>query len=199
MKARSWQRYLDEQQREHGKTLFTVTELANVAGVSRGALNVELSRLRADGILVRYAQGLYGTPGTVAPDMLLHAMDRHAYLTGSYALHVHGLITQVPRRITCFTDRYSPRARVRDTPVGCFQFTCVRSRVYRPPPKSVLAPPEQALCDFVFLMRREGVAPEAVVTFRNLSMLRQRPFDDLLQRYPATVQRHVRALLAADA
>lgn len=195
MKAREWQRFLETQRREHGKVLFTVTELGNVAGVSRNALNVELSRLRRQGIVTNYAHGVYGMPDGVTPGILLPAMDSHAYMTGSYALYVHNLITQAPARITCFTDRYSPRARERNTPVGRFRFVCVRSGVYAPPQDSVVASPAQALCDFVFLMRREGVAPESVVTFRNLAALVTPGWDAPLDRYPATVQRHVKRLL----
>ena len=62
MKANAWRKYLDEQRERHGKVLFTVTELANVAGVSRAALNVELARLREQEVIMRYAHGLYGPP-----------------------------------------------------------------------------------------------------------------------------------------
>lgn len=196
MKAREWQRFMEEQRREHSKVLFSVTELANVGGVSRNAINVEMSRLRQQGVIVKYAHGCYGLPGVVTPEALLPAIDAHAYMTGSYALHVHNLVTQAPSRITCFTDRYSPRARERNTPVGRFALVCVRSRVYAPPPGSVLASPAQALCDVVYLMRREGAAPEGVLTFRNLTTLVTPEFESVLARYPVTVQRHVRNLIA---
>lgn len=197
MKGRDWQQFMEAQRREHGKVLFSVTELANVAGVSRGALNVEMARLRRQGLVVRYAQGRYGLPGAVTPETLLPAIDAHAYLTGSYALHAHGIVTQTPTRLTCFTDRYSPRARERTTPVGRLVFVCVRSRVYAPPAGAVMAPPLQALCDFVYLMRRQGIAPESIATFRKLAVLAASDLSPTLARYPNTVQRQVRALLAA--
>jgi hypothetical protein len=187
---------LEEQRQEHGKLLFTVTELAHVAGTSRNALNVELTRLRRQGAIVQYAQGRYGLPGGITLEILLPAVDSHAYVTGSYALHVHNLITQLPAHITCFTDRRSPRERA--TPVGRFAFVCVRSRVYSFPRKGVVAPPAQALCDFVFLMRRKGVLPEGVVTFRSLAERVAPELDSVLNRYPSTVQRHVRALVAGE-
>lgn len=196
MKSQAWQQFLNEQRREHAKTLFTVTELANVAGVSRNALNVELARLRRQGIVAQYAHGLYGLPGAVTPELLLPAIDAHAYLTASYALYVRNFITQAPARITGFTDRYSPRAMERDTPVGRFRLVCVRSAVYAPPRDSVLASPAQALCDLVYLLRREGVTPERVVTFRNLAAIPVSELESELARYPATVQRHVRALVS---
>lgn len=196
MKAREWQKYLEAQHRLHGKSLFTVTELANVANTSRSALNVELTRLRRQGLIVRYAHGQYGLPDVITPAVLLPAIDAHAYITGSYALHLHNLITQAPTRMTCFTDRRSPRAQERNTPVGRFAFICVRSRVYVPPDSGVVATPAQALCDFVYMMRRQGVALEGLVTFRNLNGIAAMDLDASLARYPMAVQRHVRALVA---
>ena len=89
MKANAWRKFLEEQRDRHGKVLFTVTELANVAGTSRAALNVELTRLRNQEIIAKYAHGLYGLPGAVSPQVLVPAIDSHAYITGHYALYGH--------------------------------------------------------------------------------------------------------------
>ena len=183
MKANVWRNFLDQQRDEHGKVLFTVTELANVAGVSRAALNVELARLRDQEIIAKYAHGLYGLPGAVSPEFLVPAIDSHAYITGHYALYRHNLVTQVPVSITCFTDRRSPRARERLTPVGRLVFVCVRSGVYFPGFNGAIASPAQALCDYVYLSRRQGTAPEALVTFRNLANVR----DDGLSSHSGAV------------
>ena len=131
----------------------------------------------------------------VDAEMLVPAIDPHAYITGHYALHVHNLVTQVPTTVTCFTDRRSPRARERDTPVGRLVFVCVCSGVYAPQPQGALAPPTQALCDYVYLSRRQGVRPEALVTFRDLRRIRTPDFADRLARYPVTVQKHIERLL----
>jgi len=195
MKASAWREFLADQRDQYGKVLFTVTELANVAGVSRAALNVELARLREQSIVTKYAHGLYGLPGAVGVEMLVSAIDSHAYITGHFALHVHNLVTQVPTAVTCFTDRRSPRARERGTPLGRLVFVCVRSGVYAPVSEGLVAPPVQALCDFVYLERRQGVRPETLVTFRNLPGLRTPDLPDLLARYPVTVQQHVERLL----
>ena len=194
MKANVWRTFLQHQHEQHGKVLFTVTELAHVAGVSRAALNVELSRLRRQAILEKYAHGLYGLPGTVSVEALVSAIDPHAYITGHYALSMHNMVTQVPTTVTCFTDRRSPRARQRATPVGRLVFVCVRSAVYVPPLERPVAPPTQALCDYVYLSRREGVRPEALLTFRNLHRIQTPDLADVLARYPLSVQQHVQRL-----
>ena len=99
MKGNAWRKFLEEQRGRHGKVLFTVTELANAAGVSRTALNVELARLRRQEIIAKYAHGLYGLPDAVSPQALVSAIDSHAYITGHYALYEYGLLTQVSTTI----------------------------------------------------------------------------------------------------
>jgi hypothetical protein len=194
VRASIWTRFLEEQRDRHGKVLFTVTELANVAGTSRVALNVELTRIRRQGVITRFAHGLYGMPGAVSPQDLVPAIDSHAYITGHYALCQHGLVTQTPVSITCFTDRRSPRGQNRVTPVGRLVFVCVQSRVYCPPSEGVIASPTQALCDFIYLARRHGAAPESLVTFRNLARTQVPDSSRVLARYPISVQKHVERL-----
>ena len=194
MRANAWRRFLEEQRERHRKVLFTVTELANMAGTSRVALNVELTRLRQQGVITRYAHGLYGMPGAVGPQDLVPAIDSHAYITGHYALYGYQLVTQMPVTITCFTDRRSPMAQERVTPVGRLTFVCVRSRVYFPPAEGAIASPTQALCDYVYLTRHHGTAPEALVTFRNLARTQVADSSRILARYPISVQRHVERL-----
>ncbi len=182
----------------YGKVLFTVTELANVACASPNALNVELARLRRQEIIVRYTHGLYGTPSAVSPQALVAAIDSHAYITGHYALYAYQMVPQMPVAITCFTDRRSSRARQRVTPVGRLVFVCVHGNVYVPVPEGAIAPPAQALCDYVYLSRRHGAEPEALVTFRNLAQIRAMDLPPILARYPVSVQNHIERLLHSE-
>jgi len=195
VKANAWREFLEQQRDQHGKVLYTITELANVAGTSRAALNVELARLREQAIIEKYAHGLYGLPGAVSVEILVPAIDSHGYITGHYPLYTQNFVTQTPTVVTCFTDRRSPRARERCTPVGRLVFVCVRSGVYAPVPKGSVAPPAQALCDYVYLSRRRGVRPEALSTFRDLHRIRTADLAPHLVRYPVTVQKHVESLL----
>lgn len=119
----------------------------------------------------------------------------HAYITSHYALYGYQMVTQTPVTITCFTDRRSPRARERMTSVGRLIFVCVRSSVYLPVPEAAIAPPAQALCDYVYLSRRRGAEPESLVTFRNLERIQAGELASILGRYPVSVQRHVERLL----
>ena len=194
MKARAWQRFLDEQQRLHGKRIFTLTELASVSGASRAVAKVEVGRLVRQGVMARFARDRYGLPAAVDPETLLPHLDGLAYITGLYALHRHGLITQVPSEIVCFTLRRHNRSRVRETPAGRFVFVCVSARLYDPPSGGVLAGPEQALCDSIYLTRRQGLALETLVTFRELTRLNAEALARRLTRYPRPVAHTLRRL-----
>lgn len=196
MKASEWQRYLESQRRLHGKTIFTVTELANVSGSSPHALNVELERLCKRQLLIRYARGKYGLPEAGTPEELLPYLDFGAYVTGAYALHRHNLTTQVPTEIVCFTNRRHGRSRVRLTAAGKFVFTCVRPPLYAPPADGVLAAPEQALCDWVLTMLRRGLDPASQLTLRGLDRLDISALTQIAARYPATTAREVRKIAA---
>jgi hypothetical protein len=193
MRAVEWVRFLSDQKTRHGKGVFSVTELANVADVSPAVMNVQLGRLVRRGVIRRWVPGRYGLPDGVKPEELARAIDSAAYVTGSYALARHGLITQQPREIECFTTRRHNRSRRRSTPLGVLVFMCVNSRIYECPPHGTMAPPEQALCDLVYVLRRRALDPRSLYTFRGLEQFTIPP--DVRERYPRSVQRVIDALV----
>ena len=166
-----------------------------MAGAQPKSLGVALQRLVKKGVLVRYASARYGLPGAVAPEELVPTLDSSAYLTGLFALYRHRMVTQMPAEIVCFSGRRHNRSRVRQTPLGRMVFICVESESYAMPREGVLASPEQALCDYVFLCRKRGVAAASLVTFRNLDRLDSSVLDATLPRYSAAVRREVVQIL----
>jgi hypothetical protein len=195
MRALDWQNALQRQKDEHRKVVFTGAELANLSGSRPGSLGVALRRLVQQGVLVRYASGCYGRPGSVAPEDLVPVLDSTAYLTGHYALHSHRLVNQMPAEMVCHTRRRHNRSRVRITPLGRIVFICIESPVYAMPPDGVLAGPEQAFCDFVHLCCRRGMSADSLLTFRNLDRLDPRTLAATAARYPATVRRETERIL----
>ena len=185
MKALAWQRFFTEQREQHGKLIFSVAELANVARTSLHNLNTELGRLVRRGFITRYAQGRYGLPQGVPPQTVIASLDPSAYVTGFYGLFLSHIVTQVPTEITCFTNRRHSRQDNRVTPSGRLKFICVPAYIYNKPPGKTSA--EQALCDFCWLMLRSGIRPESLVTFKNLHSLKLRRLRTHLKHYPAEV------------
>lgn len=195
MKAIEWVRFFTGQRERHGKNVFTVAELANVASASPAVMNVELGRLVKRGVIRRWVPGRYGLPDGVTAAELANAIDSDAYVTGAYALACHGVITQAPREIDCFTRRRHNRSRRRRTPLGSLVFVCVSPRIHHLPEPGGMAAAEQALCDLLYLLRRRGLDPRSLYTFRNLDRMAMSPV--LLARYPMTVQRAARSMLAS--
>ena len=197
MKALAWQRFLAEQREQHGKVIFSTAELANVAQTSLHTLNTELARLVQRGLITRYAQGRYGPPQGVDAQTLVAAIDSSAYITGFYALFLNHIVAQVPTEITCFTKRRHNRKDDRVTPAGRLRFICVPACIYRKPSGATSA--EQALCDFFWLMLRNGIQPQSLVTFRNLDSLKLRNLHVLLKDYPEKVRQAVRQIAQSRA
>jgi len=192
MKAIEWVRFLADQREKHGKSVFTVTELANVADASPAVMNVELSRLVKRGVIRRWVPGRYGLPAGVTAAELASAIDADAYVTGAYAIACQGFITQLPHEIECFTRRRHNRSRRRPTPLGALVFVCVSPKLHAVPESGGMAGPAHALCDLHYSCRRRGLDPRSLYTFRNLDRLTISP--SLLARYPLTVQRAVATL-----
>lgn len=193
MKALDWHKVLHRQRTDHGKTVFTVSELANIAQASPQVLNVQLGRMVKRGVMARYAHGRYGLADHVSPEQLIHDLDAGAYLTGFYALFRHHLVTQVPVEVTCFTNRRHNRSRLRETAAGRFVFVCVSPKIYAPPLEGKIAPPEQALCDYIYLAKAIDV--RSLVTFRKLDTLDRERLVQLAERYPARVAATVAELI----
>jgi hypothetical protein len=196
MKTLEWQSFFAEQRARHGKVVFSVAELANAAHTTLHALNTELGRLVHRGLVIRYAHGRYGPAQDVAPEDILPQVDPGAYITGFHALHRHHLVTQVPTEVTCFTNRRHNRRADRTTPAGKLRFIRVPAPVYAKAADQVLAPPEQALCDFVWLNLRDGFEPQSLVTFRNLNALNHRRLNQMLRRYSKPVRNSVDRITA---
>ena len=188
MKVLDWQIFFAEQRASHGKVVFSVAELANAAQTTLHGLNTELGRLVRRGLIARYAHGQYGPVQGVAPEDLVSQIDPGAYITGFYALFRHQLVTQAPTEVTCFTDRRHNRKTDRLTPAGKLRFIRVPSDIYAKPAPRMLVSGEQALCDFAWLNLRDGIEPQSLVTFRNLASLNHRRLEQVLRRYPGTVQ-----------
>ncbi len=195
MRAIDWQQFFQKQRDEHGKVVFTITELANVSSLDPRSLKASLQRLVERDVIQRYTKGRYGLAGAVSVEDLVPSLDPAGYITGMYALYGHQLVTQSPVEITCFTNRRHNRSRERVTPLGRIIFVCVTASVYRHPEESVLASPEQALCDFVYLCRKRGVVPSDIVSFRNMVRLNTYKLRICLQKYPASVRHEIERLL----
>ena len=75
-------------------------------------------------------------------------------------------------------------------------FSCVQPPIYSVTTDGVIAPVEQALCDYVYMAGQRGLTPTSQVTFSNLERIRVAALTDLMNRYPATVRRNLDIILS---
>lgn len=119
----------------------------------------KLALLERDGEIIRLKRGLYVCPESVTGKTLSLELIANRLLTPSYvsmstALRYYGLIPEAVYLIQSMTTKES---RVYETPVGRFEFTCMKRDVFNIGIHNVeedgysflIASPEKALCDLI--------------------------------------------------
>lgn len=180
-----------------GFVIFTTREYANHVGLSMSAAAKRLARLSKKKLLTRVTKGVWANtshpyfhPLSCVPYLLGKEQGYVSFLT---ALHLHGVISQIPKTIQVAT---TGRARALDSPVGGFEFFQIKpelmkegtdwSETHLP---YLIATPEKSLLDTLYLStrknRRFARLPELDVT---QSGFRWREFERLLDQLPIPIR-----------
>lgn len=103
--------------------IFTTSDYANYSSISMPAASKRLLRLAEKKLLTRITKGLWANtshpyfhPLACVPYLLGKEQGYVSFLT---ALHLHGLVSQIPKTIQIATTGH---ARTLDSPVGKFEF-----------------------------------------------------------------------------
>ena len=173
--------------------IFTTREFAHQSGVSLSAAAKRLARLSRKGQLTKVTKGVWANtahpyfhPLSCVPYLLGKEQGYVSFLT---ALHLHGVISQIPKTIQIAT---TGRGRGLDSPVGRFEFFQIKPEMMthgsawsesRLPYR--VASAEKALVDTLYLStrknRRFARLPELDVSD---SGFRQREFKRLMKQLP---------------
>ncbi len=149
MKVDEW---LDLFRANRGKRLFSLSDLVLLTGDRRSSLSVQLSRLVASGVIERPARGWYANPFTPPSDEEVAMVIREpSYLSLEYALSRHGILSQQARVLTLVTTRLPYTFRTGD---GVFEYHQVKRslfRGYRREGEVLVAEPEKALLDLIYV------------------------------------------------
>jgi len=152
------------------RSVFTTGEIVAVSGKSASVVTQSLSYLEREGLIVKLARGIWAETGKpVSPYQLVpFLMPRHrAYVSFVSALHLHGLIEQIPQTITLASTAHT---RVIHTKLGTFTVHQIAPGFfkgfdwYRGQGHFLIAEPEKALVDSLYLSahkkRQFGFFPE---------------------------------------
>ena len=173
--------------------IFTTREYANHVGLSMSAAAKRLARLSDRKLLTRITKGVWGNtshpyfhPLSSVPYLLGKEQGYVSFLT---ALHLHGVISQIPKTIQVAT---TGRGRSLKSLVGDYEFFQIKPELMRQGIDwsdtrlpYLIATPEKALLDTLYVStrknRRFARLPELDVT---QSGFRAREFERLLDQLP---------------
>lgn len=146
-----------------GRPVFTTREIAALGGHSISVASQVLGAMAGRGLVTRAARGVWCVPAD--PRFTRYALvpylagGHRAYVSFLSALHLHGIIAQIPQVVYVAT---TGPTRTRKTPAGTFSFHRIAPSLfagfdwYGDRRDFLIASPEKALVDSLYLSSRRG-------------------------------------------
>ena len=144
--------------------VFTTRQFAVLCERRLDVASRQLARLARQGLLLRLSRGVWAQPEhlrfTPAAAVPLLLGNEQGYVSFRSAMHLHGLIAQIPGSIEVATTGHGRRL---DTPVGRYQFLRIQPTMMRhgigtsaTEPRYNLATGAKALLDALYIGTRRG-------------------------------------------
>jgi len=181
-----------------GRPVFTTHELTAISGKSASTVVQCLNRLARQGLLVKVYRGVWAQTGPrplsafeIIPCLFPR---RRVYVSFITALHLHGIIEQIPRVITLASLSHSQMIR---TAAGTFSIHQIAPVLfdgfdwYKGDGNFLIAEPEKALIDSLYLSSRKkkqfGHFPELhfppEFSFKKAQRWAERILEEKIRRY----------------
>ena len=153
------------------RSVFTTHELTAISGKSASTVVHSLRRLAKQGLVVKIYRGVWAEPGTraISPfEIIPYLFPRQrVYVSFITALHLHGIVEQIPQVITLASTAHTCTLR---TKAGVFSGHQIAPAFfdgfdwYKGEGNFLIAEPEKALIDSLYLSSRKkkqfGYFPE---------------------------------------
>ncbi|MBD3320518.1 MAG: hypothetical protein GF350_05405 [Chitinivibrionales bacterium] len=154
-----------------GSRVFTTRDIAAISGKSVSTVVQGLKHLQQQGVVVKLYRGIWAERGKepISPLSLLPSLPggHRTYVSFTTALHIHGMIEQIPRDITCATLAHSRLIR---SAVAVFSLHTISPDFffgfdwYKQTGEFLIASPEKAILDCFYCAGRKnrnfGYLPE---------------------------------------
>jgi len=144
------------------RPVFTTHELAAVSGKSSSNVTQSLNVLAKNRIITKIFRGIWADAGSekVSPYAVVPFLlpRQRAYVSFLSALHLHGMIGQIPQVVMLATCAHTKTIR---TAAGVFELHQIAPRLfngfvwYRGTGSFLIAEPEKALVDSIYLSTRK--------------------------------------------
>jgi predicted transcriptional regulator of viral defense system len=146
-----------------GNPVFTTRQIAAIRGGSLSATSQALARMDKQGLVKKATRGVWCIPDdlrfTLFALVPMLAGTHRAYVSMISALHLHGLIEQIPQIVFAATTGHT---RVRQTTLGSYSYHRIHPDFfagfdwYGRRQDFLVASPEKALVDTLYLSSRKG-------------------------------------------
>ena len=144
------------------RPVFTTHELADISGKSLSSTTHALNFLKKEGFIFKIYRGIWGEVGNErlsANAVISYLFPRHrAYVSFVSALHLYGIIEQIPQVVTLASTVHTKTIR---TEIGVFSVHKIAPEFfdgfdwYKGPHSFLIAEPEKALVDSLYLSARK--------------------------------------------
>ncbi len=173
--------------------IFTTREYASYNGISMPPASRRLARLVDKNLLTRITKGVWANTGhphfhplACVPYLLGKEQGYVSFLT---ALHLHGLVSQIPRTIQIAT---TGRGRTLISPAGLYEFFQIKPELMKQGTNwsethlpYLIASAEKALLDTLYLSTRKSRRFASLPEIEFVpSVFRKREFERLLRQLP---------------
>lgn len=148
--------------RKLGRPVFTTYELRTVSGKSASTVIQCLNRLAQQGLLVKIYRGVWAEAGPkpMSPfEIIPHLFPRQrVYVSFITALHLHGMVEQIPQVVTLASTSHTRTLRTAAGPFSLHQIDPAffdGFDWYKGEGSFLIAEPEKALIDSLYLSGRK--------------------------------------------
>ena len=143
-----------------GRTVFTTHELVLMSGKSGSTIVQSLNRMAQQGLILKVYRGIWAGAAGISPFGLIPYLfpRQRAYVSFITALHLHGIIEQIPQVITLASTSHT---RTIHTKSGVFSVHRIAPAFfdgfdwYKGEGSFLIAEPEKALIDSLYLSSRK--------------------------------------------
>ncbi|MFH1434345.1 MAG: type IV toxin-antitoxin system AbiEi family antitoxin domain-containing protein [Pseudomonadota bacterium] len=140
---------------EIGKSFYSVADLEKITGLSRPSLYVALKRWVEAGYIEKVGRGLYvPMRSSAGVENIAAQLYVPNYLSFESALSAHGILNLIPYTVTFATRRKTRRYAVRGREVVFRKMAQELFFGYELRDKVLIAYPEKAFLDMVYLVSR---------------------------------------------
>jgi predicted transcriptional regulator of viral defense system len=144
------------------RLVFTTREVAELSGISISSMTQKLSRLEESKMLSKIMKGVWGFTGDkrFSPFLVVPFLSRNhrCYVSYISAMHIYGMISQIPQVITIATTAHSKKIK---TSVATFQLHQVDANFFKGFDWNnngdfLIAEIEKAFIDSLYISSRKG-------------------------------------------